>query len=237
MARFTSVNMKKPISEEHKHVKDLPPELDNDTVIFSYGSLLEHQKLRELLKDRGEFKILETSDAREAAELAKSHPQAIVILRNVRLENVRVSIATETMFRRWYQNRGGDLQALIEAGITTREVSPALFLYARPASFEEKGRTLNGGLICNLTKEELSVLDKYEWEPVLKRERVPELKIANRRFVPQHIVFYAGTVLIDDLTPDEKAERTGWLTLNRKPGRLSPQAKWHRNVRRKNKRI
>ena|GEM_PF-5290915 len=36
-------------------IKQLPGELDNDTVIFSYGSLLDHEKLRELLTNRGEY--------------------------------------------------------------------------------------------------------------------------------------------------------------------------------------
>lgn len=213
--------------------KPLPVELDNETVIFSYGSLLNHQKLKELLKTRGEFKILETIDVAEAARLSKSNPEDIVILRNVRLENVRVSVVTETMLRRWYKNRGGDLQELIRAGVTTREIPRAVMLMGRPARPGERGKILNGGLICNLTKEELSVLDKYEWEPVLKRARTPELKIGGRTFVPEHITFYAGTALADDITPEEKAERARLLNLNRKPGELSPHAKWQNNVRRK----
>ena len=218
---------------EAEDINQLPGELDNDTVIFSYGSLLDHEKLIELLKNRGEFKILETSDAAEAARLARGNPKDIVILRNVRLENVRVSILTETIFRRWYKNRGGDLQALIDAGVTTPEIPQAVFLYARPARLEEKGRTLNGGLICNLSKEEVSVLDKYEWEPVLERKRTPELKIENQTFVPEHITFYAGNEPTNDITIEEKAERARLLNLNRKPGRQSPQAKWQKSVRRK----
>jgi hypothetical protein len=211
----------------------LPAELDNDTVIFSYGSLLNHEKLRYLLKTRGEFKILETSNAAEAAGLCQSNPKEIVILRNVCLENVRVSIVTEMMLRRWYKNRGGDLQELIDAGVTTREMPPALFLYARPAKYRERGKILNGGLICNLGKEELSVLDKYEWEPVLKRLRAPKLKIRNDVFIPKHIVFYAGIESTKDIPVEEKAERARLLNLNRKPGHLSPQARWQTNVRRK----
>jgi hypothetical protein len=101
-----------------KDIKRLPGELDNDRVIFSYGSLLDHEKLRALLKNRGEFKILETENLTEAATLVQGNPKDIVILRNVRLENVRVSIVTETMLRRWYQNRGGDLEELIKAKVT-----------------------------------------------------------------------------------------------------------------------
>src|SRR5829696_4725464 len=99
----------KPPETEAENINRLPAQVDNETVIFSYGSLLEHKKLRELLKTRGEFKILETSAAAEAARLAKANPKDIVILRNVRLENVRVTIVTETILRRWYKNRGGDL--------------------------------------------------------------------------------------------------------------------------------
>jgi len=211
----------------------LPAELDNATVIFSYGSLLEHDTLRALLKTRGEFKILETGAAAEAARLARDNPQAIVILRGVRLENVRVSIVTETILRRWYQNRGGNIEEIIDAKVTTREISPALFLYARPAEPFEKGKSLNGGLICNLSEAEVSRLDKYEWQPVLERTRAPELIIQARAFVPRQITFYAGTESTADITPEEKAERAGLLNLNRKPGSLSPQAKWHRLVRRK----
>ena len=218
---------------EAKDKKPLPAELDNDAVIFSYGSLLEHEKLRELLKNRGEFKILETSGAAEAAELAQDNPKDIIILRNVRLENVRVSIVTETILRRWYKNSGGNVQELIDAGITTREIPPALFLCARPAEPLEKGKTLNGGLVCNLSKNELLVLDKYEWAPVLKRMHTPELKIGNNTYVPEHITFYAVTVSADDMTSEEKAERSRLLNLNRKPGRQSPQARWKKNVRRK----
>lgn len=224
--------MKPPAMTEVEDQKPLPAELDNSTVIFSYGSLLDHQKLRTLLKARGEFKILETNDLAEAAGLAKANPKDIIILRNVRLENVRVSIVTETMLRRWYENRGGDLEALIGAQITTREIAPAIFLYGRAARPAERGRTLNGGLICNLTEDELSVLDKYEWSPVLKRVRTPKLKIGDRTFVPEKITFYAGAESADDLTAEEKAERAGLLNFGRKPGQKSPQAKWHSDVRR-----
>jgi hypothetical protein len=213
-------------------IKQLPAEVDNDTVIFSYGSLLNHEKLRKLLINRGEFKILEISNVAEAASLVKGNPKDIVILKNVRLENVRVSIVTETMLRRWYKNRGGNLQELIDAGITTREIPQAVFLYGRPAKAAEKGRILNGGLICNLSKDEVLRLDKYEWEPVLKRERAPKLKIREHTFVPEHIVFYAGTESTNDLTSEEKADRARLLNLNRKPGHQSPQAKWQREVRR-----
>jgi hypothetical protein len=211
----------------------LPPELDNETVIFSYGSLLEHETLRKLLKKRGEFKIFETNDASEAARLVKANPKDIIILKNVRLENVRVSIVTETILRRWYKNRDGELQELIDAGVTTREIPQALFLYARPAKTGEKGRTLNGGLIYNLSSDEVFMLDKYEFEPVLIRARAPEIKIGERTFVPKHIAFYAGTESPGDITSEEKAERARLLNLNRKPGAQSPQARWQREVRRK----
>jgi hypothetical protein len=220
-------------SETENLPLSLPAELDNETVLFAYGSLLRHEKLKELLKPRGEFKILETIDAAEAAALAKNNPRDLVILKNVRLANVRVSILTETVFRRWYKNMGGELQALIDAEIIAREIPPALFLYARRAKPHEKGKSLNGGLICNLSKAELRVLDEYEWKPVLERMRAPELKIQERAFVPEHITFYAGTVSPDEITAEEKAERAGWLSLNRKRGEQSPQAKWHRNIRRK----
>lgn len=212
---------------------ELPGELDNETVIFSYGSLLEHEQLRELLKDRGEFEIFETRNLTEAARLVNNHPKDIVILRNVRLENIRVSIVTETMLRRWYKTRGGELEELIRAGVTSREIPRAVFLYARPAETFEKGRFLNGGLICNFSKEELSVLDKYEFEPVLKRMRTPELKIGDRPFFPKKITFYAGTESFDDILPEEKAERSRLLGLDRKAGNLSPQARWQRGVRRR----
>lgn len=225
--------IKPPEIMEAKDKKSLPAELDNDTVIFSYGSLLNHEKLRELLKTRGEFKILETGDAAEAVRLAKDNPQDVVILKNVRLENVRASIVTETMLRRWYKKRGGELQALIDAEVATPDVPPALFLYARPAETVEKGKILNGGLICNLSQAEVSILDKYEWLPVLMRVRTPELKIQNQTYFPEHITFYAGTESTGDISSEEKAERAGLLNLNRKPGEPSPQAKWQRNVRRK----
>jgi len=221
-----------PETLEPKDIFRLPSELDNEKVIFSYGSLLEHEKLRALFKDRGKFKVLETSRQPEAADLVRNNPTDIVILRNVRLENVRVAVVTETMLRRWFKNRGGELEELIDAGVTARQVPPALFLYARPAERFEKGKSLNGGLICNLRLEELSVLDKYEWKPVLKRLRTPELKIGECKFVPQYITFYAGTVSFDDIEPAEKAERAKFLSLNRKPGQQSPQAKWQKNVRR-----
>jgi hypothetical protein len=216
-----------------ENIRQLPAELDNDTVLFSYGSLLEHETLRKLLKNRGEFQILETVDAAEAARLARDNPADIIILRGVRLENVRVSVVTETMLRRWYQNRGGDVEEIIAAGVTTREISPALFLCARPAKPVEKGKSLNGGLICNLSQAELRRLDKYEWKPVLQRTRAPELIIQDRVFVPERITFYAVTTATGEITAEEKAERAGLLNLNRQPGRLSPQARWQKNVRRK----
>lgn len=218
---------------EAEDIQRLPSELDNDGVVFSYGSLLDHEMLRRLLKGRGPFRIMETGDAAEAVDLVRGGPGDIVILRNVRLENVRVSIVTETILRRRYKDSGGDLQELIDAGVTTREVPQAAYLYARPAAPFEKGRSLNGGLICNLTEEELSVLDMYEFEPVLRRTRAPELTIRGRSYVPEHITFYAGSGSSGDLTVEEKAERSRLLNLNRKPGRQSPQAKWPTNVRRK----
>jgi hypothetical protein len=211
----------------------LPAALDNDTVIFSYGSLLRHRQLRALLKSRGRFRILETGAAAEAARLAQANPQDIVILKNVRLENVRTAIVTGTMLQRWYKRAGGSVETLIKAGVTTSAATRALFLYARAAAPHEKGRILNGGLICNLTEAELAMLDIYEFTPVLKRTRAPELKIGDRSFIPEHITFYAGTVDAADISPEEKAERAQLLNLNRKRGSLSPQACWERGVRRK----
>ena len=213
--------------------QELPEELDNDTVIFSYGSLLGHEKLRELLVHRGEFQIFETSDAAEAAHLTRENPEDIVILRDVRLANVRVSIVTEAILRRWYKDRGGDLRNLIDGGITTEETPECAYLYARPAEPGEKGKNLNGGLICNLTVEEVAVLDKYEFEGVLKRTRAPELVIQGRKYIPRHVAFYAGTESISGITAEEKAERSRLLDLNRKPGQKSPHAKWPQNVRRR----
>lgn len=214
-------------------MNELPPELDNKSVIFSYGSLLEHPQLRALLKDRSEFKILETSDLEEAARLVKKNPPDIVILRNVRLGNVRVCVVTETILRRWYKNRGGEIRELIRLGVTTQEIPQALFLYARLAEDFEKGRHLNGGLICNFSRDELAVLDKYEFDPVLRRTRTPELNIGDRTFFPKEITFYAGTESFEDITRPEKAERARWLNLNRKAGKMSPQARWHREARRR----
>ena len=210
----------------------LPPELDSRTVIFSYGSLLDHGKLRQLLAER-EFRIFETGDLAEASRLAKNHASDIVILRNVRLENVRVSVVTEKILRRWYSDRGGDLRELTDAGIATDDALECAYLYARPALAGERGRGLNGGLICNLSADEVAVLDKYEFEGVLVRTRTPQLVIQGRTYVPENVAFYAGTESAADLTLEEKAERSRLLNLNRKPGTQSPQAKWPRNVRRK----
>lgn len=209
----------------------LPPVLDNETVIFSYGSLLEHERLRALLRHRGEFSIVETSSVPEAAHLIAENPDGIVILRGVRLDNVRVSVVTEAILRRWYRNMGGELQSLIEAGVTTVETPEAAYLYARPAFPAEWGRSLNGGLICNLTVEEVAILDKYEFEGVLKRTRTPALAIGGTEYVPEHIAFYAGTMSPKEITDDEKAERSRLLNLGRKPGHKGLHAKWPRNVR------
>src|SRR5262245_54546152 len=160
----------------------LPPEIDNDTVIFSYGSLLDHAQLRFLLKARGNFEIRETTDIAEASRMARAHPKDIVILRNVRLENVRVSIVTEAILRRWYKDSGGDLQKLIYAGGTPGEVPGSAYLYGRPVRDGEGARFLNGRLICGLTAEEVEILDKYEFETILKRTLTPRLVIQNRTF-------------------------------------------------------
>jgi len=211
----------------------LPPVLDNETVIFSYGSLLDQERLRALLTHRGEFLIVETSSVPEAMRLIAENPDGIVILRGVRLDNVRVSVVTEAILRRWYRDRGGDLQSLIEAGVTTVETPEAAYLYARPAFPAERGRSLNGGLICNLTAEEVGVLDKYEFEGVLERTRAPALAVGGTEYVPNQITFYAGTMSPEEITPEEKAERVRLLNLGRKPGHKGPHAKWPRNVRRK----
>jgi len=210
----------------------LPPEIDNDTVIFSYGSLLDHGQLRFLLNTRGDFEIRETLDLAEAATMVNAHPEDIVILRDVRLENVRVSIVTEAILRRWYKDSGGDLQKLVDAGVTSREVPESAYLYARPVREGERGRFLNGGLICGLTTEEVDVFDKYEFETILRRTRTPRLAIQTRIFTPAYITFYAGTAA-DDLTPEEVGERSRILRLNRQRGKKSPHAKWPENIRKK----
>ena len=218
---------------EIKDLKELPAELDQKTALFAYGSLLEHEQLRELLRQRGEFRILETENLARAVRLVIDNPRDIVILRNVRLENVRVCIVTETILRRWFENRGGSIEEHIESGVAPIEIPRSLFLYARPSDPFEKGKSLNGGLIFNFQPNELSVLDKYEFAPVLKRTRAPELKIAERAYFPRNITFYAGTESFDDIQPEEKAERARLLNLNRKRGRLSPQARWPERIRQK----
>jgi hypothetical protein len=218
---------------EADNLNRLPPELDNESVIFAYGSLLDHAQLCKLLKHRGGFRIFETNDLAEAGSLVVNKPKDIVILRNVRLENVRVAIVTETMLRRWYKNRGGEIEELIRLGVTKPEVPRALFLYARPSGTFEKGRSLNGGLIFNFTKDELARLDKYEFDPVLVRSRTPELRIGGRSFFPEAITFYAGTESYDDMTAEERTERARLLHFNRKAGQLSPQARWRKDVRRR----
>jgi len=212
---------------------ELPSEIDNATAIFSYGSLLDHGQLRTLLKAKREFEITETSDIADAVRLIGERPADVVILRDVRLGNVRVSVVTEAILRRWYKDSGGDLRKLIDAGVTTFETPEAAYLYARPAREGERGRSLNGGLICNLTAEEVAVLDKYEFETVLVRTRTPRLEIQGNIFSPAFISFYAGTQNTDDLSAAEKAERSRLLHLNRKPGRQGPHAKWPENVRRR----
>jgi hypothetical protein len=221
-----------PGTEQPPGTSTLPAELDNSNVIFSYGSLLDHDKLRELLPTRGAFEIFETVSLAEAVRLTKRFSRDIIILKNVRLEGVRVSLVTETILRRWYRTRGGDLAGLIDAGIAAPEVSPAVFLYGRCAQQGERGRFLNGGLICNLTTDEVSFLDKYEWAPVLERVAVPRIVIDGRMYFPQKMTFYAGSEDPGDLEPAEKAERSRFLDLHRQPGRLSPQARWPPDVRR-----
>src|SRR5262249_18001840 len=150
----------------------------------------------------------------------------IVIVRDVRLENVRVSIVTEKILRRWYEDRGGDLGELVRAGIAVDDALECAYLYARPALPGEKGRSLNGGLICNLTAEDVAVLDKYEFEGVLEKTRAPEVVINRRTYIPRFITFYAGTESVAGITEDEKAERSRLLNLGRKPGQKGPHAKW-----------
>lgn len=219
------------MKNENPVIESLPAELDNAGVIFSYGSLLEPQKLRDLLTDRRQFKIFETDNAKYAAKLVNLYSSDIVILKDVRIVNVRVSIFTETILRRWYENRGKKVQELITAGIAEAEIPKALFLFARPAELHEKGKILNGGLICNLTRDELLKLDKYEWNPVMKRTRVNQITIEDRCFSPNYITFYAGTESAENITAEEKAERGEMMNFNRIRGCLSPQAKWRRNVR------
>ena len=82
------------VLNEGPEKKRLPEALDNEGVLFSYGYLLDQPKLRELLNTRRpNFSILETTDIDEAKKLA-THPDAVVILRNVRMEGVRVSVVT-----------------------------------------------------------------------------------------------------------------------------------------------
>ena len=208
----------------------LPAEVDNDTVIFSYGSLLDRDRLKHLLRDRGTFQIFETDSLAETSKLVTDKPTDIVILRNVRLLNVRVSIVTESMLRRWYAEKGGDLPSLVEECVTTELPSQSIFLVARAAS-DENGRSLKGGLICNLRPKELLHIDRYEWKPVLERTRTPKLEIDGKTYEPKHVTFYAGKQPLDDISVEERAERSRLMDLNRGKGQKSPQAEWPDNVR------
>jgi len=40
----------------------------------------------------------------------------------------KVSIVTEAILRRWYKDSGGDLQKLVDAGVTSREVPESAYL-------------------------------------------------------------------------------------------------------------
>lgn len=212
-------------------VNPLPKEIDNERTIFSYGSLLDHDVLRRLLNSRGEFEIFETREIPKAESLLAANSSAIVILRDVRLENIRVSIVTETILRRWFHDHGGDLQKLVDAGVTTSKIPECLFLYARPAAVGERGRYVNGGLICNMTVNEVTRLDQYEFEPVLVRTRTPQLTINGNRYIPKNINFYAGTKSVASLTAAERSERSNFLNRKPKPGLRSIHAKWPVTVR------
>jgi hypothetical protein len=211
---------------------ELPADIDNDRAIFSYGSLLDHKILKNLLRERSEFYIFETRDVAEAARLASENPGHIVILKNVLMEGVRVTIVTEAILRRWYAERGGDISKLVDAGVTSMEEPRYAYLYARPARDGERGRSLNGGIICNLTEAEIAMLDLYEMEPVLKRERVPQIQIQGKIYTPNHVAFYAGQESPETITEAERDERALILAAGRKPGRQGPNAKWPMDVRR-----
>jgi hypothetical protein len=208
---------------ESAEIKQLPEALDNRGVIFAYGFLLDQPKLRELLnRTPADFPIYETTDMEEAKMLA-THPDSVVILRDVRLDGLRVDIHSEQQYRDWMKTIDPDtLEATIEEGILKPQGQPNASLYARTASPEEYPRFLNGGLICGLRPEELKRLDKFELDPVYKRTRTPELTIGGETYVPREVTFYAGRSDLDP-SPEEPARTRELLKKGRRV--------WPREVR------
>lgn len=220
---------------EKREMKTLPRSLDNPNVLFAYGSLLIEETLRKTLNARKPgFPILETSDIEEADKLIAADPEAIVILRNVKLSGVRVSIVSQEQLREWYEQVGGKWSDLVEAGIDQEQIQDHAILFARPAKTGEKPRFLNGGLVCGLTTEELALLDLYEILPVYQRTKVPELEIQNEPYRPKHVAFYSANPDLE-VSPKEQGRVRALLRQERKPNRLSPTAQWPETVRRKAK--
>ncbi len=185
--------------QEGTEAKRLPEELDKPGTLFAYGYLLIHEKVRDLLPERGpNFPILEAENIEDARQKA-ADPNAIVILRNVVLEGVRVDEFSEQMMRNWLQDEKGldEIQRLIREGILSH-MSVHGGLYARVS--KDSKDFLNGGLVIGLKPEELPRFDGFEMEPIYKRTLVPELEIEDQKYAPLHIQFYAGD---DKYEPDE----------------------------------
>jgi hypothetical protein len=201
--------------------KRLPPAIDAENVIFAYGSLLEEQTLRGLLKPRLPFSIRELTDIDSAVKAAASKPGDIVIIRGVRLLNIRAALVTSAILTRWFP---------FKDHIEASEVADGVFLYARRIRDGERGRHLNGGLILGLTFEEIKAIDAYELDPVLQRRPVGTLIINSERYACEHISFYEGTVPAESRTREEKQEIRRLLRVSRASGK--DLRRWPRDVRR-----
>ncbi len=224
------------VLHEGERVDILPKELDEETTIFAYGHLLDVPELKKLIaRKRVNVTIFETTTLDEAVGIRQKHPDDIIILREVRLEGVRASIATEEQLRNFYQEQGESVNALVEKGLLEPIPRHHSYLYARIAEPTEHGRFLDGGLIAGLRREELEeVLDPYELPPVYQRQRAPELTIGGKRFKPKHVTFYAGNIgTLSRTTEEEIAAKKMARTGRNKIGSYGPGAKWPREARRK----
>jgi hypothetical protein len=183
----------------------LPDEIDNETVIFAYGSLLDEQTLRTLLVHRRQVNIRTAESIAAAVELRLRSPDDLVILRPVQVEEVRVMLVSNSILDRWASSDSDDGSSAPEA----------LFLYGRRAKPHERGRHLKGGLLIGLTYDEVLDIDRYELEPVLSRCPATALKIGAATYRAEKISFYEGSMPAEARTLDEVAEIKRLLKLSR----------------------
>lgn len=205
----------------------MPAFIDKPGTLFSYGSLLDHERLREQILEINPDANIDIQDAvnlMDAHRIRVKSPNAIVIVHGAELEGIRANIIRESRF-----------------GEPEDAEHEEAYLYVRKAKEGERPRYVAGGIIIGLTKEFLQALDEYEMATPPKskeddpqfyrRAPVDELRIDGKIYSSRNIEFYEGIAEPHQTDEDREATRKIVLGEVRKRGEKAEGARWPETVR------